>query len=83
MKAFFLVAVVLLVLLAAFAIANAVFSSENSQSNFDSSAINTSLEGGAGTVGNKMNDANDAADEFATNADNAAIAAQPTFSPGF
>ena len=39
MKAFFLVAVVLLVLLAAFAIANAVFSDQNSQSQFDSTNI--------------------------------------------
>ena len=78
MKAFFLVAVVLLVLLAAFSIANAVFSDQNSQGPLDTASIRDTLQNGAGEVGSKMDAANASADSFAIGADNAAGAAIPT-----
>ena len=74
MKAFFLVAVILLVILAAFAIANAVFSSDEQQS-FSTQKISDSLNTGASSVGSGMNDANNSADSWGFTADDKATQA--------
>ena len=68
MKAFFLVAVILLVILAAFAIANAVFSADNSET-FSTGTISTSLNTGATSVGAGMKTANAAGTAWGTTAD--------------